>query len=73
MRRIMLTVAYDGTNYCGWQIQPTGITIEEVLNQKREEKGKLPINGLQTRMSAISFMARTCSVIELGKSGAQNV
>ena len=33
MRRIMLTVAYDGTNYCGWQIQPTGITIEEVLNQ----------------------------------------
>ena len=34
MRRIKLTVAYDGTNYCGWQIQPNGITIEEVLNQK---------------------------------------
>ena len=32
MRRIRLTVAYDGTNYCGWQIQPNGITIEEVLN-----------------------------------------
>lgn len=32
MRRIKLTVAYDGTDYCGWQIQPNGITIEEVLN-----------------------------------------
>lgn len=34
MKRIMLTVAYDGTNYCGWQIQPTGVTIEEVLNRE---------------------------------------
>lgn len=33
MRRVKLTVAYDGTNYCGWQIQPNGITIEEVLNR----------------------------------------
>ena len=33
MRRIRLTVAYDGTNYCGWQLQPNGITIEEVLNK----------------------------------------
>lgn len=34
MKRIMLTVSYDGTNYCGWQIQPTGITVEEVLNRE---------------------------------------
>ncbi len=33
MKRIKLTVAYDGTNYCGWQIQPNGITIEEILNK----------------------------------------
>lgn len=32
MKRVKLTVAYDGTNYCGWQIQPNGITIEEKLN-----------------------------------------
>lgn len=32
-KRVKLTVAYDGTNYCGWQIQPNGITIEEVLNE----------------------------------------
>ena len=33
MRRIKLIVAYDGTDYCGWQIQPNGITVEEVLNR----------------------------------------
>lgn len=33
MKRVKLTVAYDGTNYCGWQVQPNGITIQEVLNQ----------------------------------------
>lgn len=34
MKRIKLTVAYDGTDYCGWQVQPNGITIEEVLNRE---------------------------------------
>ena len=33
MKRIMLKVAYDGTNYHGWQIQPNGETIEGVLNR----------------------------------------
>jgi tRNA pseudouridine38-40 synthase len=34
MKRVKMVVAYDGTNYCGWQVQPNGITIEEVLNEK---------------------------------------
>lgn len=37
MKRIKLVIAYDGTNYCGWQIQPNGLTIEEVLNRKLSE------------------------------------
>ena len=32
MRRIKLTVAYDGCNYSGWQIQPNTLTIEQVLD-----------------------------------------
>jgi tRNA pseudouridine38-40 synthase len=34
MKRIKLIVAYDGTNYCGWQVQDNGITVEEVLNRE---------------------------------------
>lgn len=37
MRRIRLIIAYDGTNYCGWQKQPNGITVEEVHNEKTSE------------------------------------
>lgn len=33
MKRIRLIVAYDGTGYCGWQVQPNGITVEEVINR----------------------------------------
>lgn len=32
-RRIFLRVAYDGTNYHGWQLQPREITVEGMLNQ----------------------------------------
>lgn len=33
MGRIKLTVAYDGTNYHGWQLQPGRVTIEGELNK----------------------------------------
>lgn len=31
--RVRLIVAYDGTNYHGWQIQKNAITVEEILQQ----------------------------------------
>lgn len=37
MRRIKLTVAYDGTNYHGWQYQPGSPTIEGELNKVLSE------------------------------------
>lgn len=33
MKRVRLTVAYDGTNYHGWQVQDNGRTIESELNR----------------------------------------
>lgn len=33
MKRVGLIVAYDGTNYCGWQIQNNGITVQGELNR----------------------------------------
>ena len=37
MKRIMLTVAYDGTGYCGWQTQKNGTAVEAVMNEKLSE------------------------------------
>ena len=36
-RRILLRVAYDGTAYHGWQLQPREITVEGVLNKALSE------------------------------------
>ena len=35
-RRIRLIIAYDGTAYSGWQIQPNSITVQQVLNEALE-------------------------------------
>jgi tRNA pseudouridine38-40 synthase len=29
-----LIIAYDGTAYCGWQVQPNGISIQEIIQEK---------------------------------------
>jgi len=33
MRNIRLTVAYDGTNYVGWQVQTNGLAIQAVIEK----------------------------------------
>ena len=33
----MLTIAYDGTDYVGWQMQPNGIAVEQVINKALSE------------------------------------
>ena len=47
MKRYKLIVAYDGTNYCGWQVQPEAITIEGVLNETLSKvlKEKIQVIG----------------------------
>ncbi len=43
MKRIKMAVAYDGTAYCGWQLQPNGVTIEEILNRTLSDLLKEPV------------------------------
>ena len=49
MKRVKLIIAYDGTNYCGWQIQINGITVEEVLNKAISE-----LTGVETAVIGAS-------------------
>jgi len=49
IRNIRLFIAYDGTNYLGWQIQPKGPTvqgvIQDVLSRLLGHKVKLKVAG----------------------------
>ena len=31
--RIKITIQYKGTNYCGWQVQPNGVTVQELIQK----------------------------------------
>jgi tRNA pseudouridine38-40 synthase len=33
MRTIKLIIEYDGTNYAGWQIQPNGLAVQQVVEE----------------------------------------
>ena len=37
MARIVLTLRYDGTAYHGWQVQPNGVTVQQVLQDAIEK------------------------------------
>jgi len=33
MPTVLLTIAYDGTNYSGWQTQPNGLAVQQVVEE----------------------------------------
>lgn len=47
MKRIMLTLSYDGTAYHGWQLQPNAVTVQEVVQGSLERVlgVKTPVTG----------------------------
>lgn len=64
MRSLKITLAYDGTNYNGWQIQKNGTSIQEEL-----EKGFEKVTGEFRRITAsgrtdsgVHALAQVCSV-----------
>lgn len=45
-RQICLTISYDGSHYCGFQIQPNAISIEECLNNALTKIAGHPVSIL---------------------------
>ena len=60
--RVKMIVAYDGTNYCGWQIQPNGITIEKVLNEhlSRLLKEDIKVTGASRTDAGVHSLGNVC-------------
>lgn len=57
--RVRLTISYDGTNYCGWQIQKNGITVEEIINRELTDllKEDITVIGASRTDSGVHAMA----------------
>jgi tRNA pseudouridine38-40 synthase len=71
MRNIKVIVEYDGTGYHGWQRQPNGITIQQVLEEKigtiTQERIKLIGSGrTDAGVHAINQVANFRTSSEIG-------
>ena len=66
MKRVKLIVAYDGTNYCGWQVQPNGITIEQVLNENLSKLlgEEITVTGASRTDSGVHSMGNVAILIQ---------
>ena len=42
-RHFKLTIAYDGSNYAGWQLQPNGRTVQEVVESALAKIARGPV------------------------------
>ena len=64
MKRIRLVVAYDGTAYCGWQIQANGRTVEEMLNKalSRITGEDIHVQGASRTDAGVHALAQYVSV-----------
>lgn len=62
MRRVLLRVAYDGTNYCGWQRQPNGLAVEEVIRRElcAMLKEEIEVIGASRTDSGVHALGNVC-------------
>ena len=69
MKRVKLVVAYDGTNYCGWQVQKNGETIESVLNRAIGELTgeEIHVMGSSRTDAGVHANGQTATVVLSGR------
>lgn len=66
MNRYFIYLSYDGTNYCGWQRQPNGLSVQEVIEKNLSVLFRRDVNivgagrtdaGVHARMMIAHFDA----------------
>ncbi len=63
MRTLKLILEYDGTNYCGWQVQGTDPTIQGVLEQALAKvlDGPVRVNGAGRTDAGVHALGQVAS------------
>lgn len=62
IQRIKLTLQYKGTNYSGWQVQPNGVTIQELLQKavKKIFNQNINVVGSGRTDAGVHALAQVC-------------
>lgn len=80
-RNIRLTVAYDGTAYVGWQIQPNGVSVQSKLQDALKKLTGEDISvlaagrtdsGVHALGQAVNFVTRSSIPADKFRPGLQN-
>ena len=63
MRNIKLTIEYDGTEYVGWQRQPSGRTVQAEIERALESMTgeRTVVNGSGRTDSGVHALGQTAS------------
>lgn len=62
MKRILLTISYDGTAYHGWQVQENAVTVQEILGNALSDilKTKTAVTGTSRTDAGVHAREFTC-------------
>ena len=71
--KILLKIAYNGTNYCGYQVQPNGVTVQQRLNEAAEELFGYPcdIVGCSRTDSGVHANAFCAAISKKGENSIE--
>ncbi len=69
--KVLLTLSYCGTGYCGYQVQPNGITVQEMLNKAAEALFGYPCDvvGCSRTDSGVHARGFCATVTKKGEGG----
>lgn len=64
MKRVLLTISYDGTAYHGWQVQKNAVTVQQVLCEALEKMLGKPHDAVGTSRTDAGVHAKefTCHI-----------
>ena len=70
--KVLIEVAYCGTAYCGYQVQPNGVTVQEMLNKAAEALFGYPCDVVGCSRTDSGVHAR-CFCATLSKKGTDEL